>query len=102
MVNSLQFVVSLFCIKTESCRNKCVTLNLWLFQRLQHENIVQIKGVIQEPEVSLVMEFVPHGSLQCYLKINSDRLKPENLLRFAFDVAKVNYNFSEVYRILLY
>uniref|UniRef100_A0A1B6DNP3 non-specific protein-tyrosine kinase n=2 Tax=Clastoptera arizonana TaxID=38151 RepID=A0A1B6DNP3_9HEMI len=59
-----------------------------IMKKLKHENIVQIKGVIQEPEVSLVMEFVPHGSLQCYLKINHDRLKPKNLLTFAMDVAK--------------
>lgn len=51
---------------------------------------MQIIAVISEPEVSLVMEFIPHGSLQCYLKINRDRLKPQHLLKFALDVAKVS------------
>ncbi|KAG8281420.1 Tyrosine-protein kinase jak2 [Homalodisca vitripennis] len=59
-----------------------------IMKRLKHENIVEIKAVISEPEVSLVMEFIPHGSLQCYLKINRDRLRPEHLLKFALDVAK--------------
>jgi serine/threonine protein kinase len=56
---------------------------------LKHPNIVEIKGVIQDPEISLVMEFVKHGSLQSYLKIHKDTLQEETLLKFALDVAKV-------------
>jgi serine/threonine protein kinase len=58
-------------------------------QTLKHPNIVEIKGVIHDPEISLVMEFVQHGSLQSYLKIHKDTLQEETLLKFALDVAKV-------------
>jgi len=50
---------------------------------------VQIIGVIQEPEITLVMEFVQHGSLQSYLKIHQETLSQAQLLEFALDVAKV-------------
>lgn len=61
------------------------------FQKLVHPNVVQIKGVIHEPEISLVMEFVQHGSLKSYLKIHHDKLLPEkHLLKFALDVARVS------------
>jgi serine/threonine protein kinase len=56
---------------------------------LEHPNIVQIIGVIQEPEITLVMEFVQHGSLQSYLKIHQETLTQAQLLKFALDVAKV-------------
>jgi serine/threonine protein kinase len=58
-------------------------------QTLEHPNIVQIIGVIQEPEITLVMEFVQHGSLQSYLKIHQETLSQAQLLKFALDVAKV-------------
>ena len=58
-------------------------------QGLKHPNIVEIKGVIQDPEISLVMEFVQHGCLQSYLNIHKDTLQEETLLKFALDVAKV-------------
>lgn len=49
-----------------------------------------MKFVILEPEVNLVMEYVPHGSLKCYLKINKDRLDTKkHILKYALDVAKV-------------
>lgn len=63
------------------------------FQTLKHPNIVEIKGVIQEPEISLVMEFVQHGSLQCYLKIHKESLEHKILLKFALDVAKVCHRY---------
>lgn len=60
-----------------------------IMKTLEHPNVVQIKGVVQDPEVSLVMEFVQHGSLKSYLKIHHDKLLPEkHLLKFALDVAK--------------
>lgn len=40
------------------------------------------------------MEFVQHGSLQTYLKINKETLKTETLLKFALDVACVSINFE--------
>lgn len=59
------------------------------FQSLKHKNIVEIIGAIHEPDISLVMEYVQHGSLQTYLKINKETLKPDTLLKFASDVASV-------------
>lgn len=51
---------------------------------------MEIIGAIHEPDVSLVMEYVQHGSLQTYLKINKETLKTETLLKFALDVACVS------------
>lgn len=53
---------------------------------MKHPNIVEILGVLNEPEVSLVMEFVQHGSFQSYLKINKDHLKEKQLLKYASDI----------------
>ena len=36
------------------------------------------------------MEFVPHGSLQSYLKINRETLQTKQLLKYSSDIAKVN------------
>lgn len=55
---------------------------------MQHPNVVTIIGRT-EPGVSLVMEYVQHGSLQGYLQIHRETLKPLDLLKFAEDVAKV-------------
>lgn len=44
-------------------------------------------GVISEPEVCLVMEFVKHGSLQSYLAIHRETLTHKRLLGFALDIA---------------
>ena len=43
-----------------------------IMKQLNHENIVKIRAVIRdevEMKVLIVMEFVPHGSLQTYLKV---------------------------------
>lgn len=59
-----------------------------IMKGLKHPNIVEILGVLQEPEVSLVMEFVHHGSLQSYLKIYRETLTIKQLLNYALDIAK--------------
>ncbi|CAH1999123.1 unnamed protein product [Acanthoscelides obtectus] len=59
-----------------------------IMKALEHPNIVSILGVLREPEISLVMEFVPHGSLQSYLKINKERLEEPQLLKYALDIAE--------------
>lgn len=59
-----------------------------IMKSLNHPNIVQIFGVLREPEISLVMEFVHHGSLQCYLKIYKESLLEVQLLKYALDIAK--------------
>lgn len=78
-----------------------VTYILTFIQTLEHPNIVQIIGVIQEPEITLVMEFVQHGSLQSYLKIHQETLSQAQLLKFALDVAKVCLNIFVNFKILM-
>ncbi|XP_013776331.1 tyrosine-protein kinase JAK2-like [Limulus polyphemus] len=65
-----------FCRETEIMKN------------LQHKNIVEIKGVVEEPEMMLVMEFVEKGSLLAYLNMYKDHLTHQQLLKFASDVAE--------------
>ncbi|CAH1364546.1 tyrosine-protein kinase hopscotch [Tenebrio molitor] len=59
-----------------------------IMKGLQHPNIVGIHGVSRDPDISLVMEFVQHGSLQSYLKINRESLQPKQLLKYALDIAQ--------------
>ncbi|CAG9828556.1 unnamed protein product [Diabrotica balteata] len=59
-----------------------------IMKSLKHPNIVEILGVLREPEISLVMEFVHHGSLQSYLKIHKESLTEVQLLKYALDIAK--------------
>lgn len=59
-----------------------------IMKKLKHPNIVEMKTVIQEPEVLLIMEYVALGSLKCYLCSYKDWLTPYNhLLKYAADVA---------------
>ncbi|CAG9813018.1 unnamed protein product [Phaedon cochleariae] len=59
-----------------------------IMKSLKHPNIVEILGVLREPEISLVMEFVHHGSLQSYLKIYRESLQEAQLLKYALDIVK--------------
>lgn len=59
-----------------------------IMKTLKHPNIVEILGVLRDPEILLVMEFVQHGSLQSYLKINKESLHDKQLLKYALDIAK--------------
>ncbi|XP_034184944.2 tyrosine-protein kinase hopscotch isoform X1 [Osmia lignaria lignaria] len=58
-----------------------------IMKTLKHPNVVEILGVISEPEVCLVMEYVKHGSLQSYLLIHKQELTHKRLLGFALDIA---------------
>lgn len=58
-----------------------------IMKTLKHPNVVEILGVISEPEVCLVMEYVKHGSLQSYLSIHKQELTHRKLLGFALDIA---------------
>ncbi|KAF3422404.1 hypothetical protein E2986_02653 [Frieseomelitta varia] len=58
-----------------------------IMKTLKHPNVVEILGVISEPEVCLVMEYVKHGSLQSYLSIHKQELTHRRLLGFALDIA---------------
>ncbi|XP_060536177.1 uncharacterized protein LOC132708084 [Cylas formicarius] len=59
-----------------------------IMKTLRHPNIVEILGVLRNPEIALVMEYVQHGSLQSFLKINKETLKAAQLLKFGLDIAK--------------
>ncbi|KAF5275199.1 hypothetical protein FQR65_LT04231 [Abscondita terminalis] len=82
-------------VAVKKLKSSAVSTSLQDFEReisimktLKHPNIVEILGVFQEPEVSLVMEFVQHGSLQSYLKIYRDSLTTKQLLKYAYDIAE--------------
>jgi hypothetical protein len=59
-------------------------------QELRHRNIVEVKGIIESP-LSLVLEFVPLGSLVQYEREYQQDLTEEQLLQFSLDVAEVPY-----------
>ncbi|XP_050436831.1 tyrosine-protein kinase hopscotch-like [Adelges cooleyi] len=61
-----------------------------IIQQLNHPNIVKIEGVIEEPNLMLIMEFVEFGSLNTYLRIHENELFEETnqLLKYSLDVAK--------------
>ena len=48
-----------------------------------------MRGIVDEPELMLVMEYLPPGALSSYLKMYWDKLTTHRLLKFAKDVAKV-------------
>ncbi|CAD6215597.1 GSCOCT00000409001.2-RA-CDS [Cotesia congregata] len=58
-----------------------------IMKTLNHPNVVKILGVISEPEVCLVMEFVKHGSLQSYLAIHRENLTHKRLLEIALNIS---------------
>lgn len=62
------------------------------FQRLNHPNIVKIEGVLEEPNLMLVMEYVEYGSLSSYLRLHEDELMDETnkLLKYSLDIAQVS------------
>lgn len=60
-----------------------------IMKTLKHPNIVEILGVLEYPEIALVMEFVQHGSLQSYLKIYRESLSEKQILKYALDISEV-------------
>ncbi|XP_043204209.1 tyrosine-protein kinase hopscotch-like [Amphibalanus amphitrite] len=59
-----------------------------ILKDLDHENVVKMRGIVDEPELMLVMEYLPPGALSSYLKMYWDKLTTHRLLKFAKDVAK--------------
>ncbi|XP_015172181.1 PREDICTED: tyrosine-protein kinase hopscotch isoform X2 [Polistes dominula] len=58
-----------------------------IMKTLKHPNVVAILGVITEPELYLIMEYVKHGSLQSYLTLHGQNISHGKLLGFALDIA---------------
>jgi len=61
-----------------------------IIERLNHPSIVKIEGVLEEPNLMLVMEYVEFGSLSSYLRLHEDELISETnrLLKYALDIAQ--------------
>lgn len=59
-----------------------------IMKSLQHKNIVEIKGVVEDPKTLLVMEYVPLGSLLIYIRTHKHRLTEKKLLMFSADIAE--------------
>ncbi|CAN1175817.1 Serine/threonine-protein kinase STY17 [Linum perenne] len=60
-----------------------------ILREVQHINVVQFVGACTEyPNLCIVTEYMPGGSLYDYLHKNHDSLKLSQLLKFAIDVSK--------------
>ncbi len=61
-----------------------------IMKSLNHENVVKIKGVLQESSrVIIIMEYVPEGSLDRYLYAHRDSIKfPRQLFIFAQNIVE--------------
>lgn len=73
---------------SESAGYQDLLREISIMKKLQHKNIVEIKGVVEDPKTLLVMEFVPFGSMLVYIKTQKDRLKEKQLLKFALDISE--------------
>ncbi|KAK8766363.1 hypothetical protein V5799_006854 [Amblyomma americanum] len=54
---------------------------------LRHPNIVEIKGLVEEPEMMLVMEFLEMGSLLTYLQTYREKITHPQLIKYSEDIA---------------
>ncbi|XP_030744957.1 tyrosine-protein kinase JAK2 isoform X2 [Sitophilus oryzae] len=84
-------VVAVKKLKSSAMSSSCLAdfeREIKIMKGLQHDNIVEILGVLRNPEILLVMEFVQHGSLQSYLKINKETLQIPQLLKYASNIAE--------------
>lgn len=52
---------------------------------------MKIEGVLEEPNLMLVMEYIELGSLSSYLRLHEDKLIDETntLLKYSLDIAQV-------------
>ncbi|KAH6939297.1 hypothetical protein HPB50_016923 [Hyalomma asiaticum] len=58
-----------------------------IMKSLRHPNIVEIKGLVEEPEVMLVMEFLEMGSLLTYLQTYREKVTHPQLIKYSEDIA---------------
>jgi len=82
-------------VAVKQLRKSCMSTGLHDLQReisimqsLDHPNIVKIKGVVEDPETLLVMEYLPLGSLPVYLRTYKNKMTQDQLFKFAADVAE--------------
>lgn len=50
---------------------------------------MEIKAIVTEPVTMLVMEYIPMGSLLCYLRTQKQAITDQQLIKFATNVAEV-------------
>lgn len=62
---------------------------MYNFKNLCHPNIVEVKGVVNDPGLLLIMEYLPMGSLLDYFRVCHTKPYVKQLLKFAQDVAEV-------------
>ncbi|KAM7285961.1 tyrosine-protein kinase JAK2 [Ixodes scapularis] len=58
-----------------------------IMKNLRHPNIVEIKGLVEEPEMMLVMEFLEMGSLLTYLQTYQTKVSHPQLVKYSEDIA---------------
>lgn len=58
---------------------------------------MKIKQWVEEPQISIIMEYLECGSFIVYLSSKKPNLTNEKLLQFALDIAKVNKNRKQFY-----
>lgn len=58
-----------------------------IMKSLRHPNIVEIKGLVEEPEMMLVMEFLEMGSLLTYLQTYREKVTHPQLIKYSEDIA---------------
>ncbi|CAN8005379.1 unnamed protein product [Ixodes hexagonus] len=58
-----------------------------IMKNLRHPNIVEIKGLVEEPEMMLVMEFLEMGSLLTYLQTYQTKISHPQLVKYSEDIA---------------
>lgn len=58
-----------------------------IMKSLRHPNIVEIKGLVEEPEMMLVMEYVEMGSLLTYLQTFKTKIVHAQLLKYSENIA---------------
>ncbi|XP_035702306.1 tyrosine-protein kinase JAK2 isoform X2 [Folsomia candida] len=59
-----------------------------ILKNLCHPNIVEVKGVVNDPGLLLIMEYLPMGSLLDYFRVCHTKPYVKQLLKFAQDVAE--------------
>ena len=60
-----------------------------IVQGLNHPNIVSVKGVVYDPHLLLIMEYLPCGSLLDYFATLHTRPGLKQLMKFATDICEV-------------
>lgn len=75
-------------IKNSDADLKDLLREINIMKSLRHKNIVEIKGLVEEPETMIVMEYLELGNLLAYLQMYRFKLGINRLLKFSSDIAE--------------